>query len=479
MRMIEHTEALRAYLAKRMQHYNVPGVSIGVARPGEPQLFVGAGVTNMNAPVPVDEHTLFQIGSTTKTFTALACVILFDRGLLDLDTPLVELCPDFRLPDAAATGAVTVRMLLNHTGGWDGDILLVEPVGGRNDDALARLPAYMEGIAEQLTAPGSLFHYNNTGFSLAGRVIEVVSGRSYEDFVREEIFEPLQMMESVFFAEEAITRPVAAGHNIHRRVESGWTLPRVSFPAGQITSSAADMLIYGRFMLGDGAPLLSSEAMHMLLTPTVDVGGAQGGSHSCGLSWFLRGGNGGADAADEHDLRICHGGATNGQLSGFALHRAGSESLVINVMTNGAKGRALADEVEDWVVERMIGEVPKPQPLELPLPFSLMDYVGVYANERSLSTVIVTADEEAGTLTLTTEPNARVRDWHTADADDEEIKQDEPWPPPTVVRMIGRDHAQQGIQFFRGEAATAGGEEHVVWLRNMRLLRKQKVGARL
>jgi CubicO group peptidase (beta-lactamase class C family) len=225
--------ALRAYIEERMLHYNVPGVSVGVARPGEPELFVGVGVTNMRAPLEVNEHTLFQvrapapsadlvhsaapcihrqffgshsrehrrctcvptgqIGSTTKTFTALACAMLVDRGLLDLDTPLVELCPDFRLPSADATRAVTVKMLLNHTGGWDGDVLLVEPVGGRNDDALAQLPAYMEGIVEQLTAPGSLFHYNNTGFSLAGRVIEVVSGVSYEEFVEEEIFKPLGM----------------------------------------------------------------------------------------------------------------------------------------------------------------------------------------------------------------------------------------------------------------------------------------------
>ena len=323
-------------------------------------------------------------------------------------------------------------------------------------------------------------------------MIEVVTGRSYENFVRDEIFVPLRMRESVFFAEDAITRPVAAGHSVHGRVEPGWTLPRVSFAAGQITSSAADMLIYGRFMLGDGVPLLSSRAMHMLITPTVDVGGAQGGSHSCGLSWFLRGGGGGGSGGGGSGggsgggdsggapagLRICHGGATNGQLSGFALHRVGSESLIINVMTNGAKGRALAGEVEDWLVERLIGEVPKPEPLALPLPFSLQDYVGVYVNARSLSKVTVTADDEAGTLMLTTERNAPVKDWNTADGDGEE-RQDEPWPPPTVVRMIARDRAEQGIQFFRGEEATSGGEEDVVWLRNMRLLRKQKIGARL
>lgn len=457
----------------------VPGVSVGVARPGEPELYIGAGVTNVDAPLPVDEHTLFQIGSTTKTFTALACVMLCDRGLLDLGTPLVDVCPDFRLPDPAATRTVTVRMLLNHTGGWDGDVLLVKPVGGRNDDALAQLPAYMEGVVEQLTAPGTLFHYNNTGFSLAGRVVEIVSGRSYEDFVRDEIFAPLGMDETVFFAEEAITRPVAAGHSVQGRVEPGWTLPRVSFPAGQITSSSADMLTYGRFMLGDGVPLLSSEAMHMLLTPTVDIGGAQGGSHSCGLSWFLRGGSAATGVDLGEPLRICHGGATNGQLSGFALHRAGSHSLIINVMTNGAKGRALAGEVEDWLVERLIGEVPKPEPLDLPLPFSLQQYEGVYVNERSLSKVTVTADDETGSLTLQTEPNAPVQDWHTVDGNEEATVEGEPWPPPTTVRMIARDHAQQGIQFFRGEVEMEGGTGEVIWLRNMRLLRKQQVGARL
>ena len=283
-------------------------------------------------------------------------------------------------------------------------------------------------------------------------------GLSFEEFVTEEIFKPLRMTETVWFPEEAITRPVAAGHSPSGSVEDGWVLPRVSFPAGQITSSSSDMLLYGRFMLGDGVPLVSSEAFHSLLTPTISVGGAQGGSHSCGLSWFLRG-----EEGEGSGLRICHGGATNGQLSGFALHR-GPTGLVVNIMTNGAQGRALATEVEDWIVERLVGEVPKPPPLPLPLEFSLAQYQGVYANSRSLSRITVTADEEQGTLTLSVAPNAPVQDWHTADAEAEEPP---PGPPPTVVRMIGKDACELGVMFVRGD------DGEVEWLRNMRLLRKQ------
>ena len=252
--------------------------------------------------------------------------------------------------------------------------------------------------------PGSLFHYNNTGFSLAGRVIEVVSGRGYEEFVAEEIFAPLRMEQSFFFAEDVVTRPVAAGHSVSGGVEDNWVLPRSSFAAGQISSTASDMLTYGRFWLGDGVPLLSSAAMASMLTPTVEVGGALA-SEACGLSWFLSGAEG-----EPGGLRMCHGGSTNGQLSGFTVHRGVSpaRSLVISVMTNGAKGRALCTELEAWIVERLLGAPAAAETLKPPLEFDLAEYEGVYSNVKSLSTVRVTADAAEGTLTLETAPNRRV-----------------------------------------------------------------------
>ena len=370
-----------------------------------------------------------------------------------------------------------MRHLLNHTGGWDGDVLLVKPVGGRNDSALSELPPYMETVVEELTPPGELFHYNNTGFSLAGRVIEVVSGRSYEDFVTEEIFAPLGMKESFFFPEDCLTHAVAVGHSLAGEVEDGWCLPRSSFPAGQISASAADMITYGRYWLGDGVPLLSSPAMTAMLTPTVAVGGALN-SEACGLGWFLSG----AEGEGRSGLVITHGGSTNGQFSGFSVHRgAGSPAtaLVVSVMTNGARGRVLCTELEAWIVDRLLGPAASsPVTLEPPLEFALSEYAGVYYNSRSLSMVTVTADEESGTLTLVAAPNSNIPGWQTADAgaDDEEgdpTDTEPAYPSPKVVRMLAHDKAELGVQFIRSE----GGE--VEWLRDMRLLRRHAPQARL
>ena len=98
---------LRAYVTERMAALGVPGVVVGIHQRGQPPLTVGLGITNARAPLQVGDHTLFQIGSTTKTFTALAVLILVDRGLVTLDARLAELCPDFALPSPAAAATVS------------------------------------------------------------------------------------------------------------------------------------------------------------------------------------------------------------------------------------------------------------------------------------------------------------------------------------------------------------------------------------
>ena len=147
-------EQLRAFVQEKLAKHNVPGCAVGVARRGQPVVAIGVGVDNVRAPRPVTAGTLFQIGSNTKTYTALAVAILAERGQLDLDAPVQRYCPSFSLPDPEAAAWVTVKMLLNHTSGWDGDVLLTaHAAGGRDDSSLAELPAQMATIAEQLTEP--------------------------------------------------------------------------------------------------------------------------------------------------------------------------------------------------------------------------------------------------------------------------------------------------------------------------------------
>src|SRR4051812_47288686 len=148
---------LDARIEAGMDRYHIPGVAIGVLYRGE-EYVRGYGVTNVDAPEPVDGDTLFRIASTTKTFTGTTVMRLVEQGKLDLSAPVRHYLPDFRVADETASAKVTLRQCLNHSAGWAGDD---ERDFGRGDDALA---SYITSMRElpQLTAPGGQFAYNNT-----------------------------------------------------------------------------------------------------------------------------------------------------------------------------------------------------------------------------------------------------------------------------------------------------------------------------
>src|SRR4029078_6919921 len=122
------------------------------------------GVTNVDYPLPVQVDTLFQVGSTTKTFTATAVMRLVEQGKLDLFTPLVNYLPDLKLSTDEITSRVTLRDLFTHTGGWVGDVF---DDFGPGDDAVMKYVAQMNKL-QQLTPLGKIWSYNNAGFTLAG-----------------------------------------------------------------------------------------------------------------------------------------------------------------------------------------------------------------------------------------------------------------------------------------------------------------------
>lgn len=178
-----------------------------------------------------------------------------EQGRLDLDSPLQTYLPDFSLANEEWARLVTPRDLLTHTGGWDGDYLLLHPCGGRGDAVLAEVVRAMPDAPLQ-TLPGTLFHYNNTGFSLAGRLLEVTTGLTYETAIQELLFQPLGLESSFFLAEEVITRRFAVGHSHtsprELKVAREWALHRSSSAAGAIASDVHNQLRYARFQLGDG-----------------------------------------------------------------------------------------------------------------------------------------------------------------------------------------------------------------------------------
>jgi len=359
---------LGAYVQGEMERLGVPGVGIGVQFGGQEYL-AGFGVTSITNPLPVDGDTIFQIGSTTKTFTATAAMRLVEQGKLDLDAPVRRYIPSLELASEETAARLTLRHLFNHTGGWLGDYF---DDTGPGDDARAKIVERMVDLP-QLTPLGEVWSYNNSAFYIAGRVIEVVSGLTYEQAIHDLVFSPLGMDRSFLFPEDVMVYRFAVGHIVgdgETHVALPWGLTRATYPAGAIASTARDQLRYARFHMGDGASpsgerLLQRSTMDEMQSPTTPAGSNSG---AVGITWMVN---------DIEGTRIVrHGGATNGQLSAFDM--VPSRGFAITVLTNANRGGELHGNVVEWALNAYLGLVrPDPAPLEVTTA-QLEAYVGRY-----------------------------------------------------------------------------------------------------
>jgi CubicO group peptidase (beta-lactamase class C family) len=362
--------ALQQKLTELAEELGVVGVAAGVVVDGV-EHYAYHGVTSVENPLPVDENTLFQFGSTGKTFTATAIMRLVEQGKIDLDAPVRTYVPELVLKDEDVAARVTVLQLLNHTAGWEGDMM---DSTGEGDDALEKYVALMAKL-EQVAPLGDGVSYNNASLSLAGRVIEKVTGQTFEQAIRELLIDPLGLEQTFFFVNEIMTRRFAVGHNVHEdgrvTVARPWALPRGGAPAGGISATARDQIAWVKFHLGDGtAPdgtrLLSQDLLDRMKEPTVDMRGSALGDY-VGISWLMR---------DVDGVRLVgHGGTMNGQYSEFTTVPERGFGL-ISMTNSGPNGSQLNTLLEKWALEHYLGVVDaEPEQLELG-DAALMQYVG-------------------------------------------------------------------------------------------------------
>lgn len=374
---------LDAKIEAGMKAYAIPGVAVGLLTGGR-EYIKGYGVTNVDHPVAVDGDTVFRIGSTTKTFTGTTVMRLVDQGQIDLDAPVRRYLPDFAVADAGASAAVTVRQLLNHTSGWLGDDL---QDFGRGDDALARYVASMTRLP-QLTPPGEVFAYNNAGLVVAGRIIEVVTGSTYEDAVQSLLLEPLELGHTRYFSDQIVGFNVAASHNVvdgKPVVDTGfWGFPRSCNPTGALISTVRDQLRYARFHLGDGTTpdgtrLLSQDALTAMRSEPGAGGTLQVELLGMGVTWMLR------PSAEDVTI-VQHGGTWQGQRSGFFL--VPERNFAMTVLTNSEGGAALTTELfaDDWALRRFAGVSNLPATAQSLTATELAPYEGRYVAEQVVET---------------------------------------------------------------------------------------------
>lgn len=375
-------QALVEAAGRQMEALRIPGLALGVSASGQ-EWTAGLGVTSLEHPLPVTPETLFQVGSITKTVLATAALRLQAQGRLDLDAPVRTYLPRLRLADETVARQVTLRHLLTHTGGWVGDYF---NDFGPGADALALMVAQLARLP-QLTPLGEIYSYNNSGFYLAGRVIEVLTGQSFEAAIAELVLRPLGMTHSFFFTDDIITHRAAVGHELVEdtvRVARPWAIGRASFPAGGLVSTVPDLLRFARFHLGDGQgpegetllPPGALPAMHTPLFPST-------GLNWIGLAWRI------TPLAGVN--LVSHGGATNGQESVLLL--APGRDFAIAVLTNSDRGDAACVQLYTQAVEDFLG-LAWPQTPPLPLPAaSLQPFVGRYDSAMAEMAVALVENE--------------------------------------------------------------------------------------
>ncbi|MFF2087244.1 serine hydrolase domain-containing protein [Nocardia sp. NPDC058176] len=213
-----------------------------------------------------DQDTPFVIGSLSKSFTAVGVLRAVDAGLVDLDRPVTTYLPEF------TTAAITVAQLLHHTSGLstvDGGRDLLNP-----ERTLAQRVALARDF-EPTALPGETFQYSNINYAILGLLLERVSGKTYPEYLSDEVLTPLGLSSTILDAETARAAGLIPGTVSF----FGLALPRTQsvFPGaladGYIISTARDLLSYARFHLGDGRGVLSPESMAALHTPGIRLPG--------------------------------------------------------------------------------------------------------------------------------------------------------------------------------------------------------------
>jgi CubicO group peptidase (beta-lactamase class C family) len=375
---------LRKDLEHALVHHRVPGASAAIFHEGK-LIGAAAGVLNTNTGVELTPDTVMHIGSITKVINATLILQLVDVGKIDLDGRVLEYLPDLQLKDREALEQLTVRMLLNHTSGIDGDGL---PDHGHDEETLEKGIGRMARLG-QIHRPGAEYSYCNAASAIAGYLAQRRTGEAWYRLIRERIFAPLQMEHSVTLPEEALLHRAAVGHFLtappDRRVQrvSRVFLPFGLAPAGaSLMLSAQDLVTFARMHLDEGlgpngTRILSKQSALQMRQMTIDNRGkGYTFTDGLGLGWMIC-----------NDGLLHHSGGGPGIVSVLYAHP--EKQFAAAVLTNAEFTLSwpfVSELIQSWLEEAGIvlpvGLSNVRVPAE-PVSIDPLRFVGVYENSSS------------------------------------------------------------------------------------------------
>ncbi len=319
------------YVLTEMQRQHIPGVALLVSRGGEIVQAEGFGLANVELQVPVRPETIFQSGSVGKQFTATAVMMLVEEGKIGLDDPLTK----YLVRAPSTWREVTVRGLLSHTAGF-GDY--PEKFDFRKDWTEDELLKLVESIP-LAHPPGTKWEYSNLGYLTLGILIHRVTGEFYGDFLRQRIFQPLEMSTTRIISEADIVPNRAAGYRLVKGElkNQEWVAPMVNTTAdGSLYFSILDLAKWDAALYTD--KLLKRSSFEQMWTPAKLKNG-QPNEDGYGFGWFI---------GERHGHReISHDGAWQGFETSIARYVDDRLSVVVLTNLAGAKPDVIANHVAD------------------------------------------------------------------------------------------------------------------------------------
>lgn len=355
---------LDEYIEKARQDWKIPGMAVAIVKDDKIVYSKGFGVKKLGDTSPVDDKTLFAIGSSSKAFTSAALAILVDEGKVKWDDPVTKYLPEFELYDPYVTREITVRDLLTHRSGLErGDFLWYGTDNSREE--ILRRARYLKPS----WSLRSRFGYQNLMYLAAGQIVARVSGMTWDEFVEKRIFSPLAMNST-----NTTIRAFKPGGNVSMphaendgKVETiPWRLIDNIAPAGSINSNVVDMAQWVRLQLAqgtvEGKKIFSTTASKEMQTPQtiIRLEGQypmmypEAHFFAYGLGWFL---------SDFKGRKLVeHGGAIDGMRAEVAL--IPEEKLGVVVLTN-LNGSLIGNPLVYKIIDAYIGQPQKDYSAEL------------------------------------------------------------------------------------------------------------------
>jgi CubicO group peptidase (beta-lactamase class C family) len=389
---------LQVRIAALLSEYRIPSAAIAVLQNGAISDFA-VGVKNVETREPATTNTIYQCGSMSKTWTALAVMQLVDEGKVGLDEPVRTYLPDFKVADPEVSARVTPRHLLNHTNGIEEDY----GYPGENDDVYERMVANIVD-APQVFPLGYTHGYSAAlGYAILARIMEVIDGKRWDDIMKHRLFDPLGLMSTSSWREQVNQNRAATGHLL-RSLEEGPVisplgyLPRAFGPGGNITSTAREVAIMAHvFLSGGTAPngrrIVSTKSVREMMVSRVPIPDP----YMFGPYWAL-----GLIVCDWYGETVyATDGSTIGQNA--RLRILPDANLALTMLTNGGPRETLYKQVFNEILTELgavtVPELPKANPT---FKLDLSRYEGVY--EQSGARYEVEAEGEKLFLTYVRSP---------------------------------------------------------------------------